>query len=60
MILFYKKCPKCKKRNNVYKIIYGLPTIEFFEKPSKDRIVSGGCCIGPEKWYCETCDVYFR
>lgn len=65
MCYYYKKCPKCNQRKNVYMISYGYTGSNDetkVEKRSifKRRIVPGGCTIFDEKWFCMDCKLEFK
>ena len=48
------KCPRCGERLAEY--AYGLLTKEGREEVEKDKyLIMGGCCVGPERYYCRNC-----
>ena len=61
------KCPKCKKKDNVVKVIYGIPSSSDMTKHKQGKIKLGGCCIqyASDKKilndvYCKKCQKYFN
>ena len=49
-------CPKCGSKNTV-PIIYGLPSLDLYEKEQKREILLGGCCVTSDApcCYCKDC-----
>ena len=52
-----KKCPKCLKKDQVVKIIYGYPGPELGEAERRGKIMLGGCVIEEDhpEYYCKKC-----
>lgn len=56
-----QKCPICKKEELV-KIVYGLPAPELFELADKGLVKLGGCCVpidfrgNRNNYYCNNCE----
>jgi hypothetical protein len=50
-----KKCPVCRKNDEVIPIAYGYPGEEMIEDFEAGRIKLGGCVIEPDqpRWYCK-------
>jgi len=50
-------CPKCRSKENVIPIVYGLPGPELQEKAKRGEVILGGCVVtGNEPhWYCKVC-----
>jgi hypothetical protein len=49
-------CPKCGSSEYI-PIVYGLPSLEGFEKSRRGEIILGGCCVGPDskRRVCKKC-----
>lgn len=56
-----KICPFCN-RNNIVKIVYGMPNKKGIEDYNKGLIHLGGCCISPmdNKYHCMDCNNDFN
>ena len=56
-----QKCPECGKEELV-KIVFGLPAPELFELADKGLVKLGGCCVpidfrgNRNNYYCNNCD----
>ncbi|MBR5841739.1 MAG: hypothetical protein IKY64_03885 [Bacteroidaceae bacterium] len=52
-----ERCPICG--GEVWKILYGEPTVEAYESRIENKIIFGGCCITEHDpaWECIECHV---
>ena len=58
-MLFIKKCPKCGKKEYVFKIVYGyIPNMDI-DKMDAKRKLWGGDTKKKQKWMCIRCNIHY-
>lgn len=62
MKIEYKKCPKCNKEDNVYKLI-SHTDVKLYENTDARYLICGDVIIPPQKvyhWHCKQCNYDFN
>jgi len=56
-----KKCPRCRKNDEVIPILYGEPTQEAMEDINRGLRAMGGCIVDFDSpnWYCKRDELEF-
>lgn len=56
-----QQCPDCGS-TRILEILYGLPTLEAFERSERGELMLGGCCIYPDSpdFFCKACHHEWR